>query len=737
MEIEGIVLTIIYENESNGYKIIKVLDNDSQNEEVFIGYMPFVNVGDTIKARGEWANHSKYGLRFKVDTFEKNLPETKDAIIFFLSSGIIKGIRETMANKIVETLGEDTLNIIQNDVDKLATVQGISRKKAIEISQIVNENLGLRRITIFLNENNIPTSYLSTIYKVLGKDTIEKIKENPYILTDEKIGINFKIADKIAEKIGIDMFIEERNKSAVKYVLYRAMTYGHVYLPITQLKKDAKKLLDIDDETLENVIINMSFEDEVVFEKNDDETRAYLNSNYYAENYVAAKIAQLSLKNYQDELENIEEHIQKFEEHENIKLEDTQKEAVIKAVTKGAFVLTGGPGTGKTTIIKAILYILNLEDLTTVLAAPTGRAAKRMTEITGVEAKTIHRLLETDFKNGDNNQKFFRNERNPLEADVIIVDEMSMVDLILMRDLLKAVSKNTRLILVGDVNQLASIGVGNVLKDIIESQMIETVVLTKIFRQANESLIISNAHKINKGELPELKERTKDFFFISRKNDDDVIYTVVDLCSNRLPKTYNYNPIKDIQVITPMRRGKLGVINLNKELQSVLNPDDIKKKSKITNTYKLMVGDKVMQMQNNYNIEWHSINGNYQEYGEGVFNGDIGIIEDINYTEQKVVINFDEQRIAEYEFDLLEEIEISYAITVHKSQGSEFPVVIIPLLEGPMILFTRNLLYTAVTRAKEMVIIVGSEEMVNKMVNNFREDRKYSALSERIKNYLD
>ncbi len=732
IEVEGTVLNIIFTNESNGYTILKILEKIDGDEIILIGYIPFVNVGDTIKAKGEWDVHNKFGIRFKVESFEKSLPDTKDAIKFFLASGIIKGVREVIANKIVEKFGDETLDVIRDHPEKLASIQGISKKKALEISKKVSEDLILRKITLFLNENNVPTMYLSIIYKQFGDETIEKIKENPYTLTE--VGINFKIADNIANKLGIDMFMDERNKSAIKYVLYKAMDFGHTYLPLEKLKKSAEKLLKVNDEILDDAIVKLSLDNEVVFEKNDIDTRVYLANNYYAENYVAAKVCQLSLMDYIDDLDEILDGIKEFEKEEKIELEDMQKKAIISAITKGIFILTGGPGTGKTTIIKAIIYFFERSNLNVSLAAPTGRAAKRMTEITGMEAKTIHRLLEVDFRSIDKEKRFLRNENNPIETDVLIVDEMSMVDLLLMRDLLKAITKNNRLILVGDVNQLAPIGVGNVLRDIIDSKKVETVFLKKIFRQAEESLIISNAHKINNGDFPDIKRKDKDFFFISRKTSEDVLKTVVDLFVNRLPKTYAYDPIKHIQVITPMRKGNLGVVNINKELQKAVNPGD--KKSQMTNIYKLKVGDKVMQMRNNYDIEWE-ITGCLQDYGEGIFNGDIGIIDDIDYGQQKVTVIFEEQKVTEYDFDLLDELELAYAITVHKSQGSEFPVVILPILEGPMILFTRNLLYTAVTRAKEMVIIVGLENMIDKMVKNFRIDKKFSALSERIEKYLN
>ena len=732
IEVEGTVLNIIFTNESNGYTILKILEKTDGDEIILIGYIPFVNVGDTIKAKGEWDVHNKFGIRFKVESFEKSMPDTKDAIKFFLASGIIKGVREVIANKIVEKFGDETLDVIRDHPEKLASIQGISKKKALEISKKVSEDLILRKITLFLNENNVPTMYLSIIYKQFGDKTIEKIKENPYTLTE--VGINFKIADNIANKLGIDMFLDERNKSAIKYVLYKAMDFGHTYLPLEKLKKSAEKLLKVNDEILDDAIVKLSLDNEVVFEKNDIDTRVYLANNYYAENYVAAKVCQLSLMDYIDDLDEILDGIKEFEKEEKIELEDMQKKAIISAITKGIFILTGGPGTGKTTIIKAIIYFFERSNLNVSLAAPTGRAAKRMTEITGMEAKTIHRLLEVDFRSIDKEKRFLRNENNPIETDVLIVDEMSMVDLLLMRDLLKAITKNNRLILVGDVNQLAPIGVGNVLRDIIDSKKVETVFLKKIFRQAEESLIISNAHKINNGDFPDIKRKDKDFFFISRKTSEDVLKTVVDLFVNRLPKTYAYDPIKHIQVITPMRKGNLGVVNINKELQKAVNPSD--KKSQMTNIYKLKVGDKVMQMRNNYDIEWE-ITGCLQDYGEGIFNGDIGIIDDIDYGQQKVTVIFEEQKVTEYDFDLLDELELAYAITVHKSQGSEFPVVILPILEGPMILFTRNLLYTAVTRAKEMVIIVGLENMIDKMVKNFRIDKKFSALSERIEKYLN
>ena len=478
VEMQGTVLNIIFTNESNGYTVLRMLEKTEGDEVVLIGCMPFVNVGDTIKVSGEWCVHNKFGVRFKVESFEKGLPDTKDAIRIFLASGIIKGVREAVAEKIVEKFGDDTLNVIQNNPEEIATVKGVSKKKALEIFKKVNENLNLRKIASFLDENSVPTIHLANIYRKFGNETEEKVRENPYVLTREDIGVSFKVADSIAKKLGMDKFMEERNKSAVVYSLLKAMNSGHVYLPLKVLKENAKKLLEVDDETLDNAIINISFDDEVIFEKNKIDTRVYLANNYYAQNYVAAKISQLSLMDYIDDLDEVLDGIKEFEKEEGIELEEMQKKAIIGAITKGMFVLTGGPGTGKTTIIKAIIHIFRRINLDVVLTAPTGRAAKRMTEITGMEAKTIHRLLEVDFRGVDKEQKFLRNENNPIKTDVLIVDEMSMVDLILMKDLLKAVTRNSRVILVGDVNQLASIGVGNVLRDIIDSKKVETVFLT-------------------------------------------------------------------------------------------------------------------------------------------------------------------------------------------------------------------------------------------------------------------
>ncbi|MBP5426858.1 MAG: ATP-dependent RecD-like DNA helicase [Clostridiales bacterium] len=730
IETEGTVLVIIFTNETNGYTILKIWEKNTGDETVLVGYIPFINVGDTIKVWGNWVPHAKFGMQFKVERYEKSLPQSQDAIKFFLSSGMIKGVGVTLADRIVDTFKEDTLDIIMNCPDELSKVKGVTKKKAQEISNKVNENLDLRKVTAFLSENNIPTAYLTVIYKEFKENTIEKIKENPYILTKEPISINFKIADRIASKLGIDMYIEERNKSAVGYILNSAKEHGHEYLPIDQLRESAKKLLAVNDDELDNILSNAAMDSSIVFEKNDAEVRVYLESNFYAQNYVAAKLYQMSQMEYIDDEKSTQKSIHEFEKEEAITLDDAQKKAIKLAVQKGVFVLTGGPGTGKTTIIKSILYILGKEDQKVLLAAPTGRAAKRMTEITGIEAKTIHRLLEMDVLSMDGDRKFTRNEKNPLDTDVLIVDEASMIDLLLMKDLLKAVSKNTRLILVGDINQLPPIGVGSVLKDIIKSETIDVVCLTEIFRQAKESLIISNAHKINKGEMPDLDVRNKDFFFIEKNNTEDALKTIVGLCKTRLQKTYGYDPMKHIQVITPMRRGALGCVNLNKVLQEALNQDN--KNSKDNNTYTLKVGDKVMQVRNNYNIEWNMINDE-DEYGEGVFNGDIGVIDEIDARDQNITVVFEEEKIAQYEFDILDELELAYAITAHKSQGSEFEVVIIPLVEAPTILLTRNLLYTAVTRAKEMVIIVGAKDTVKKMVNNAKENKKYSALAEKIR----
>lgn len=727
---EGVVEEIIFTNEANGYTVCEL----KCGKEVItaVGYMPFINVGETLKVSGKWVTHQDYGEQLKVELYEKLLPETSQAIEKYLASGLIKGVGPATAKKIVKKFGEDTLNIIRHSPQRLSEVKGINLDKALAIGQAFSEQSGLRDVVMFFQEFGISPAYSAKIYKALGKDTIDQIKANPYRLSDEMFGIGFKTVDRIAMSLGIDPSSKYRLESGVKYVLSKAAANGHTYIDENLLREYTSNLLEINIESIENVLVSLLVDKAIYVEKEGGTERVYLSSFYYAEVGVSRKLLELSNVEFKGDMSDFEERIKEVQKKEGIILAGKQKEAVREALTSGVLVITGGPGTGKTTIIRSIVNLLEAEGYDFALAAPTGRAAKRMSDATGYEAKTIHRLLEIGYSGNEEELSFAKNEANPIEADVIIIDEMSMVDILLMNHLLKAIEPGTRLILVGDVDQLPSVGPGNVLRDIINSSVIKTVRLTEIFRQAGESMIVVNAHKINNGEMPVLNEKDKDFFFISRRTHADIVNTIVELCTRRIPDTYGYDPMRHIQVLTPMRKGPAGVAALNIELQKNLNPKEKYKKEKAFRDYMFREGDRVMQIKNNYNLKWRK-NDDETFEGTGVFNGDTGIISEIDSEEQRVVVAFDDEKTAEYDFTILDELEPAFAVTIHKSQGSEFPVVIIPVYPGPQVLMTRNLLYTAVTRARELVVLVGGRDCLEEMVSNDREAGRNSALAEKLK----
>lgn len=732
--IEGIIEDIIYTNESNGYTVCEL--SCGKDTVTAVGCMPFINPGEAIKASGKWVSHPDYGEQFKVELYEKIMPQTADAIEKYLSSGIVKGVGPATAARIVSKFGAETLEIINKDPKRLSEIKGISLDKAITIGQALNEQRGLRDIIMFLQEYGISPSMCIKIYKTYAEAAVSKIKENPYRLCEDIFGIGFKTADVIAMKLGIDPLSEFRIKSGIKYVLSHAASNGHTFLPEDVLKESAGKLLGADMPDINNILISLIFDKSIVSEKLDDENHIYLSSYHNAEQCVCKKLLELTQTRFTCDMESFDQSLSRLEKDEGIELAQLQKEAIREAMTCGVMVITGGPGTGKTTIIKCIIGLLTKEGHRVTLAAPTGRAAKRMSEATGYEAKTIHRLLEIGYTGDDSELLFQRNENNPLESDVIIIDEMSMVDILLMNHLLKAVPPGARLILVGDSDQLPSVGAGSVLKDIIDCNAVITVRLTEIFRQAEESMITVNAHRINKGEVPLINVRNKDFFLVSRNNLDSIVRAAVDLCCRRLPDTYGFDPMKDIQVLSPTKKSPAGVVNLNIELQRVLNPADSKKAEKASRGYIFREGDRVMQIRNNYDIKWEKLGNRFID-GTGVFNGDMGVINKIDDEAQSIIVLFDDDRLVEYDYSILDEIEPAYAVTIHKSQGSEFPVVVMPVFFGPQVLMTRNLLYTAVTRAKKMVVLVGDEEALLEMVNNRKENLRYSGLSYKLKKYLE
>ena len=736
--IEGYVDHIIFQNRDNGYTVACLV---SQGEEITcVGNFRFLSEGETIRARGTYTRHPSYGRQFSVDSYESVIPQDSLAMERYLGSGAIKGIGAALAARIVRKFGDDTLRIIEEEPERLAEVKGISERKAREIADQVEEKADMRKAMMFLQQYGITQTLGMKIYRQYGQEMYGVLKENPYKMAEDIPGVGFKIADEIAARIGIHTDSDYRIRSGILYILLQASGEGHVYLPKEVLLKRARDLLGVEQEYMEKHLMDLSIERKIVIREIKREgapvqTAVYAASYYQVELNVAQMLHTLNLQDTVKE-DVLEEKIERIQRGTGVELDEKQKEAVREAVKNGLLIITGGPGTGKTTTINAIIRYFEMEDLDICLAAPTGRAAKRMTETTGYEAKTIHRLLELSGgpEQAQENVRFERNAQNPLEADVIIIDEMSMVDIFLMHALLSAVVSGTRLILVGDVNQLPSVGPGSVLKDIISSGCFPVVELVKIFRQASQSDIVVNAHKINQGIPVVLDNKSRDFFFLKRYDANVIISIVITLIQKKLPKYVEASPY-EIQVLTPMRKGLLGVERLNSILQQYLNPPEREKKEKEHGQGVFREGDKVMQIKNNYQLEWE-IRGNYGipvEKGVGVFNGDTGIIREINSFAEMMTVEFDEKRFVEYSFKQLDELELAYAITIHKAQGSEYPAVVIPLLQGPRMLMNRNLLYTAVTRARKCVTLVGDEKTFYDMENNRMEQDRYTALDVRIK----
>lgn len=729
--IQGYVDHIIYRNSDNGYTVLVLVAGEE--EVTCVGVFSDIAEGENIEATGEYTEHQTYGRQFKVSSFEEKAPQDEMAIERYLGSGAIKGIGIALAARIVRRFKEDTFRIIEEEPERLAEIKGISQRKAMEIADQVNAKKDLRQAMIFLQQYGISMNLAVKIYKKYGSEIYSIISENPYRMADDIEGVGFKTADEIATRVGIRTDSDFRIRSGILYTLQQASLDGHTYLPMNELTQRAVSLLEVDAEHIEKHYMNLAIERKIVMQQKDNVTQIYSQVYYKMEANIAVMLRQLDVSYDVPDIE-IESQIRRIEKQTEMELDEHQVEAVKEAVRNGLLVITGGPGTGKTTTINSIIRYFEMEGLDIFLAAPTGRAAKRMSETTGFEARTIHRMLELNGGMDDGNSVGFeRNERNPLETDVIIVDEMSMVDVYLMNSLLKAVVAGTRLILVGDVNQLPSVGAGSVLKDIIDSDCFHTVKLTKIFRQASTSDIIVNAHKINRGEEVILDNKSMDFFFLKRYDAEKIINVTLQLIKQKLPKFVDASEY-DIQVLTPMRKGLLGVERLNTVLQMYLNPPDKKKREKEFRGVIFREGDKVMQIKNNYQLEWE-IRTKYGlciDKGTGIFNGDMGIIEQINEYAETMQISFDDGKMVEYPFKLLEELELAYAVTIHKSQGSEYPAVVIPLLSGPRMLLNRNLLYTAVTRAKKCVTLVGNDETFNQMIQNNIQQRRYSGLKDRL-----
>ena len=727
--INGYVDHIIYRNTDNGYTVLVLICDEE--ELTCVGTFSDIAEGENIEARGVFTDHPTYGRQFKVQSFEEKAPQDVVAIERYLGSGAIKGVGIALAARIVRRFKEDTFRIIEEEPERLAEIKGISDRKAMEIADQVNAKRDLRQAMIFLQQYGISTTLAVKIYNQYGQEVYGILQENPYRMADDIEGVGFRTADEIASRVGIRTDSDFRIRSGIQYALLQASGEGHTYLPMEELTGRASQLLGLEPEYIENHYMNLAMDRKIIMRQVDGVTQMYSSAFFYMEANTATMLKQLDVSYDVPDIE-IEMRLRQIEKQTKMDLDEHQVEAVKEAVRNGLLIITGGPGTGKTTTINTIIRYFEMEGMDIFLAAPTGRAAKRMSETTGFEARTIHRMLEL---NGgmEGNAGFERNEQNPLETDVIIIDEMSMVDISLMYALLKAVVAGTRLILVGDVNQLPSVGPGSVLKDIIDSGMFHTVKLTKIFRQASTSDIIVNAHKINRGEPVSLDNKSMDFFFLKRYDADKIINVTLQLIKQKLPKFVGASEY-DIQVLTPMRKGLLGVERLNTVLQMYLNPPHASKHEKEYGSTLFREGDKVMQVKNNYQLEWEirSKYGLMIDKGTGIFNGDMGIIEEINDFAETMTISFDEGRMVEYPYKLLEELELAYAITIHKSQGSEYPAVVIPLLTGPRMLMNRNLLYTAVTRAKKCVTIVGNDETFQMMIENNAEQRRYSGLKDRL-----
>ena len=741
---KGYVNKIVYRNEDNGYTVFE-LNIDSDDDLTCVGSVPYITEGEFVEVTGSYSEHAVYGQQLKLDTCEDIPPEDEKSVERYLASGAIKGIGAALASRIVRRFKADTLRIIEEEPERLAEIKGISQRMAMEISDSVTAKRDMRNAMMFLQDYGISMALAVKIYNQYGASVYTILRENPYRLADDITGVGFKIADEIARKAGISADSDFRIRSGIMYTLVQAAGNGHIYLPYEELVSQLEVLLDTHVDDIDRQLVDLSIDKKIVVkELSDDNTEdiakdtsrriIYGASYYYMEMAVAYALKALDVSVKIDE-KSVLDRIHRIEKNENIELDDMQRNAVLQAVSSGLLIVTGGPGTGKTTTINTIIRYFEGEGMEIRLGAPTGRAAKRMTEATGCEAQTIHRMLELSGAPEDGKTaSFMRNEDNPIDADVIIIDEMSMVDIFLMNSLLKAITAGTRLILVGDVNQLPSVGPGNVLRDIIDSERFTVVKLTKIFRQAKESDIIVNAHKINDGEKFPIGPTSKDFIFIKREEANNVLGAMITLISQKLPKYVDAQPF-DIQVLTPTRKGLLGVERLNTVLQEYLNPKDTGKQEKEGSSTLFREGDKVMQIKNNYQLEWETRgkNGIAVDRGMGVFNGDMGVIDNINFYTEKVTVKFDDDRYVEYPFKQLEELELAYAVTVHKSQGSEYPAVVIPLLSGPRMLMNRNILYTAVTRAKKCVCIVGTEEVFYGMVDNTNEQKRYSTLAQRIR----
>ena len=722
LQLEGAVENIVYRNEQNGYTVLEIADDEDLITAV--GIMPQASVGDTVNLTGFFITHKTYGKQFSVSACEICRPTESADILKYLSSGAIKGIGAVTAQRLVSEFGESTLDVMENQPDRVARLRGITESKALAFSAQLKANTGVRKLMLFLGEYGISNTSSVKIYNAFGAGCVEKIKENPYILCSGEFGVTFENADFIAKRENLEAESNVRLRAGITYVLKHNEQNGHTCLPKNKLIEISSRLLEVNSELVAECMDEMIFDRSIIGDKIGNEDFVFTTQLHLIETYIASRV-KMMLEFDAEKIEDIEQEIKICEKNDGIEYAELQKRAVTSALTEGMLILTGGPGTGKTTTLNAIINIFKRKGKKVLLSAPTGRAAQRMSEITGDEAKTLHRMLEVSWDKQDN-PVFNKNERNKLKCDALIIDEVSMVDSYIFESVMRALPLGCRLILVGDSDQLPSVGPGNVLGDLTESGVVPVIRLNEIFRQAQKSLIVTNAHKIVNGVMPDLKKVDKDFFFIYKADKTLGAATILDLCSDRLPKAYGYSPLENIQVLSPSKKGELGTAELNRKLQARLNPKSDGKAEVTIGSKTFRTGDKVMQIKNNYDISWYKDNG---ETGEGIFNGDIGIIENIDKKSKSIKINFYD-KTAVFTYDYASELDFAYAITVHKSQGNEFDAVIIPMFSGPPQLYYRNLLYTAVTRAKKTLILVGVPQTVECMVNNNRRTKRYSGLKE-------
>ncbi|MEE0868746.1 MAG: ATP-dependent RecD-like DNA helicase [Ruminococcus sp.] len=722
LQLEGAVENIVYRNEENGYTVIEISDGDDYITAV--GIMPQANVGDTVKLTGVYTNHRNYGRQFSAQICEICRPTESADILRYLSSGAIKGIGASTAQRLVSEFGEATLDVMETQPERVALIKGISKSKALDFANQLKTNTGVRTLMLYLGEYGISNTSAVKIYNALGAGCVDRIRENPYILCQGDFGVSFESADFIAKKESLEPESGVRLRAGITYILRHNERNGHTCLPKEKLAAISADFLNVGIDRINNCMEEMLFDRTLIGETFDEAEFVFTPQLHLSEMYVSSRIKML-LKFPAEKIKDIDREIENCEKTDGITYAELQKKAINSALTEGMLVLTGGPGTGKTTTLNAIIKILKDKGKKVLLSAPTGRAAQRMSELTGDEAKTLHRLLEVSWDKHDN-PVFNKNERNQLKCDALIVDEVSMVDTFIFESVMRALPLGCRLVLVGDSDQLPSVGPGNVLGDLIDSGIIPVVRLNEIFRQAQQSLIVTNAHKIVNGEMPVLSNTDKDFFFLQRNNKTDVTNVIIDLCVNRLPKAYGYSAFDNIQVLSPSKKGELGTAELNSKLQNALNTKSDDKQEVTIGSKTFRTGDKVMQIKNNYDIRWFKDNG---ETGEGIFNGDIGIIEKIDKKVKIIKISFYDKTAA-YTYESASDLDFAYAVTVHKSQGNEFDAVIIPMFQGPPQLYYRNLLYTAVTRAKKTLILVGNPHTVEYMVNNNRRTKRYSGLKE-------